>query len=108
LGVEIGYRKLGGVDGGHQVHGAASSRCSRERQASRRAPYATKGSGAGSGAQNRLSSSDHGDAIDMEPTSRFVKEGKETLYPLRKPFARHWFHQEPFAGRVRWKPLSFS
>src|SRR6185312_11265278 len=55
--------------------------------------------GAVPGALDSSRLSDHGDAIDMERTSRFVKKGKETLYPTRKPLARHWFHREPLRGR---------
>ena len=55
--------------------------------------------GADQGAYGSPSLSVHGDAIDMELTSRFVKAGKETLYLVRKPLACHWFHREPSEGK---------
>src|SRR5580692_10056902 len=50
--------------------------------------------GADQGARGSPGLSVHGDAIDMELTSRFVKARKETLYLCRKPLARHWFPRE--------------
>ena len=57
------------------------------------------GKGAGFGAFRRLGCSDHGDAIDMEPTSRFVS-GKGDAVPLKKAVR---MAMVPF-GTVSWTP----
>src|ERR1700759_5056225 len=51
-------------------------------------------------ALDRLSCFVHGDAIDMEITSRFPRGKGDASAIYRKPLAGHWFPEEP-SGRQR-------
>ena len=48
-------------------------------------------SAAGRGALDSLNCFVHGDAIDMETTSRFDRGKGDAPDPYRKPLAGHWF-----------------
>ena len=85
VAVQRGDRQLRRIDGRQQVHGAPHAR----QRKSRRARIVE--SAAGRGALDSLNCFVHGDAIDMEMTSRFVCGKGDAPDPYRKPLAGHWF-----------------